>query len=93
MDKKFITLANQIHEGRNICLNKLILGSLYESLGIASFELKSINHHDDNILISIPIWILQIWIDATFEPSLKVTILSDSAFWPKKPSKTIYLCF
>lgn len=33
--KIYLTLANQLHEGRYICLNQLIFGSLYESLRIS----------------------------------------------------------
>ncbi|KAI5441625.1 hypothetical protein KIW84_010908 [Lathyrus oleraceus] len=32
--KKFIPLATQIHEKKDVCLSKLILGCLYESLEI-----------------------------------------------------------
>ena len=41
--KNFINMATQLHEGRNIILSKLILGSLYEALGLAAFDFKSIN--------------------------------------------------
>lgn len=34
--KTYLTLANQLHEGRDICLSQLILESLYESLGLAT---------------------------------------------------------
>lgn len=50
IDKKLITLANQIHKGHNVCLNKLILGSFYESLGIASLELKTITNYEKKTL-------------------------------------------
>lgn len=29
--KRYLTLANQLHEGRDICLSQVMLGSLYES--------------------------------------------------------------
>jgi len=38
--KKFTTLAIQLHEGRDICLGKLILGSLYENLNQAVMNIK-----------------------------------------------------
>lgn len=79
LTKKFITLATQIHKGRNACLIKVILGSLYDSLGLASLELKSITNSKETLLIFGHIWLLQLWLSATFEPSLKVTILSDLA--------------
>ena len=31
--KRFLTLVNQLHSGRNVCLSKLILAGLYEFLG------------------------------------------------------------
>lgn len=40
VSKSFISLDNQLHEGWIIYLGQLILGSLYESLGIASNALK-----------------------------------------------------
>lgn len=30
--KKFLTMANQLHDGHNLCLSEMILASLYESL-------------------------------------------------------------
>lgn len=38
--KRFMTLANQLHDRRNIFLHQLILGSLYETLGLAFETLK-----------------------------------------------------
>lgn len=38
--KRFLTLANQLHAGRKVCLSELLLSSLYESLGSASAKLK-----------------------------------------------------
>lgn len=63
---KLIALATQIIEGKNLCLRKLILGSLYEYLGIFVC-LKSIIQPDDNLLISGPMWRLQLWLNATFD--------------------------
>lgn len=41
--KMYINLAIQLHEGQNICLSKLILGSMYEALGLGAFDLKRAN--------------------------------------------------
>jgi len=38
--KGYKTLAIQLHEGRNVCLSKLISGSLYESLNQAVISIK-----------------------------------------------------
>lgn len=40
--KKFLTLANQLHVGRNVCLSEMILVNLYESLGEGVTALKNI---------------------------------------------------
>ena len=64
-----MTLANQLHVGRNICLSELILAGLYESLGEASSRLKEFEPQT-NILLDGPYWLLQLWLNATFEPSL-----------------------
>lgn len=71
----FFTLANQMHEGRNICLGKLILGSLYESLGLEYHALKHFEPKP-NLPIAGPFWLLQDWLYAMFEYSLKAYILA-----------------
>jgi hypothetical protein len=38
--KRLTTLAIRLHEGKNICLSKLILGSLYENLNQAVINIK-----------------------------------------------------
>lgn len=57
-----------------MCLNKLIMCSFYESLGLDSLELKKISS-----LIFGSIWLLQLWLNVTFEPSLKVYTPNDLA--------------
>lgn len=69
--KKFTTLAIQLHEGRDICLGKLILGSLYENLNqevacIKDFEPGS------SLIIPGPVWLFQLWLLATFRTKLAV---------------------
>lgn len=44
--KRYLTLANQMHEERNINLGQLILGSLYIALGEATEALRNINPQD-----------------------------------------------
>lgn len=58
--KKFIPLATQNHEKKDVCLSKLILRFLYESLGIASHDLKARMMHEENFLVSGPTWLLQL---------------------------------
>lgn len=69
--KKFIPLATKLHERKNVCLNKLVLCSLYESLAIASRDLKAQVCPKEIFLILGPIWLLELCLNATFEPSLK----------------------
>lgn len=40
----FLTLANQLHDGQNNGLGQLILGFIYESLGLATYTLKNLGH-------------------------------------------------
>jgi len=56
--KGFKILAIQLHEGRDICLSKLILGSLYENLNQA---VTSIKEYQLGNSLNIPgsIWLFQ----------------------------------
>ncbi|XP_039686475.1 uncharacterized protein [Medicago truncatula] len=69
--KKFTTLAIQLHEGRDICLSKLILGSLYESLNHAVSSIKDFQP-GSSLIIPGPIWLFQLWLLATFRTKLAV---------------------
>lgn len=71
--KKYVPLATQLYEGRKICLSRLILFCLYESLGLAYEDLKNMENFDI-LHIGGPIWLLQLWLNATFEPSLKTRV-------------------
>lgn len=42
VEKRYITLANQLHEGKDVFLSQLILGLLYESLGLATKVLRNL---------------------------------------------------
>lgn len=55
--KKFIPLATQLHEGRKISLNKLIMSNLHQSLGEASYKLKHLLETNNSFLLSGPFWI------------------------------------
>lgn len=71
LEKRYLTLANQSHEGRDISLRQLILGSLYESLGLTTEALKNIKPID-NLLLAGPYWLLQLWLNAMLELSMDV---------------------
>ena len=71
---KFITLAIKIHKQEDFCLSKLILASLYESLNIARIEIQMKVMPAEKLLIAGPIWLLQFWLNATFEPRMKLGI-------------------
>ena len=63
-------LAIQLHEGHNISLGKLLLAWLYHTLDEASSQLKSLPDNGKDLVISSPFWILQQWLQATFEYQL-----------------------
>ncbi|XP_050874871.1 uncharacterized protein LOC127078459 [Lathyrus oleraceus] len=69
--KRFITMANQFHAGTKLCLSEMILANLYESLSESVKFLKTIKDRG-KINLSGPFWLLQLWLNATFEASLPV---------------------
>jgi len=70
------TLAIQLHESRGVCLSKLILGSLYESLNQAVVSIKEYQP-GGSLIIPGPIGMFQLWLLATFR-----TKLGDDVFLP-----------
>ncbi|MCI23911.1 hypothetical protein A2U01_0045094, partial [Trifolium medium] len=71
--KKFVPMATQIHEGCQFGLGRLILACLYEALGSASDELKK-SKDGSTFLCYGPLWLLQLWLNATFEREMGLTI-------------------
>ncbi|GAU44896.1 hypothetical protein TSUD_137280 [Trifolium subterraneum] len=73
---RLIPLAIQIHEGRNFSFGKLLLASLYHSLIDGSDNLKSSDKpsNKDKLTMAGPIWLLQLWLNATFASNLNLTI-------------------
>jgi hypothetical protein len=67
--KKFIPMAIQIHEGQQFGLGKLILASLYESIGTSCDSLKKVDD-GSTFLAAGPFWLLQLWLNATFEKEM-----------------------
>lgn len=61
---------NQLPARSNVYLSQLILGSLYESLGEAAEILKTYQP-GTNLLLAGPYWLLQSWLNATFEPLIQ----------------------
>lgn len=45
--KIYLTLANQLHECKDIFLSQLILGSFYKSLGLATEVLRNLQTKDN----------------------------------------------
>ncbi|KAH1215473.1 hypothetical protein GmHk_13G036602 [Glycine max] len=76
--KRFIPMALQIHEGRNFGFGRLLLAVLYESLGEACDDLKK-SKDGSSFLVSGPMWLLQLWLNATFEQEMGLIIPQDYA--------------
>ena len=67
--KKMLTLATQLHHKYPLCLAELILANLYESISNGVTQLKVLGDRG-NLLLSGPFWLLQLWLNATFESFL-----------------------
>ncbi|KAL5191633.1 hypothetical protein HKD37_04G010884 [Glycine soja] len=76
--KRFIPMALQIHEGQNFGFGRLLLAVLYESLGEACNDLKK-SKDGSSFLVSGPMWLLQLWLNATFEQEMGLIIPQDYA--------------
>lgn len=68
--KSYISLAIQTHEGRHVSLGKLLLSSPYHSLGLATLKLKLLHSTSKALNLSGPMWLLQHWLNASFEYQL-----------------------
>ncbi|KAI5436644.1 hypothetical protein KIW84_022958 [Lathyrus oleraceus] len=64
-----VSLATHLYEQRKVFLNKLILYGLYESLGTSSCNIIE-RPYLNSLQIGGPIWLLLLWLDATFVPTL-----------------------
>lgn len=62
-------MANQLHVGHDVFLSEMILESLYESLSDGVAQLKNFGEKG-NLLLSGPFWLLEFWLNTTFEASL-----------------------
>src|SRR4051812_8359149 len=61
-------MANQLHNGKKLNLGQLLLGFLYENLSEAANLTK--NFQSGTLLYAGPFWLLQLWLNATFEAHL-----------------------
>lgn len=68
-------MVTQIHEGRQVSLGKLLLASLYQSLGLGTLKLKVLPNTPKALNLSGPLWLLQHWLNATFEYHLGYPVL------------------
>ncbi|XP_045809919.1 uncharacterized protein LOC123904282 [Trifolium pratense] len=81
--RKFIPMAVQIHEGCHFALGRLLLATLYESIGEVCDNLKGLvpakskskkAAPDGCFQAAGPMWLLQLWLNATFEKELGLFI-------------------
>lgn len=63
-----------MHEGRQISLGKLLLASLFHPLGLQTLKLKLLANTPKTLNLSGPLWLLQYWLNATFEYQLGYTM-------------------
>jgi hypothetical protein len=74
--RMFIPMAQQIHEGRIFSLGRLLLATLYEAMGTASDAIKA-SKDGSKFYVAGPMWLLQLWLNATFETELGLIVPSD----------------
>jgi hypothetical protein len=74
--RMFIPMAIQIHEGRNFALGRLLLATIYEAIGNSCDDIKA-SKEGTPFLVSGPIWLLQLWLNATFETKMGLLVPSD----------------
>ncbi|CAJ2644439.1 unnamed protein product [Trifolium pratense] len=77
--RKFIPMAVQIHERQHFGLGRLLLATLYESIGEVCDNLKGLTPakskskktmSDGGFQVAGPMCLLQLWLNATFEKEL-----------------------
>lgn len=68
--KSYVPLAIQLLEGRRVSMGKLLLASLYRALGRATMQLKLLHESNKALNIYGTVWLLQHWLNATFEHAL-----------------------
>lgn len=63
---RYVTLASLLHEGKDVCLSKILLSSLYEYLGLTYKSFKNSNWIPPNM--AGPLWLLQLWLNVIYSP-------------------------
>lgn len=71
--KTYMPITTQLHEGRKICMSRLILNGLYESLALEVADMVR-PENPNSIQIGGHVWLLQLWLIATLESSPKTKI-------------------
>ena len=61
-----------LHEGKKLCLSKLLLTRLFEETSYIVQQIK----RGKNFNLGRPFWLLQLWLNAIFEPFLKYSPLA-----------------
>lgn len=72
--KHYRILPFELHKGKQVCLRKLLLGYLYESLNQGATEMRN---QAKSLIIPGPLWLFQLWILATLRPNLDVFLPQD----------------
>ena len=62
-----LPLVAFLHEGRKLCLSKMLLARLYEEPVLLSSKWKKLKI----TMLAAPFWLLQLWLNAAFEAQLK----------------------
>jgi hypothetical protein len=73
--KRLVPLAILLHEGSDVALGRFILASLYDSLGQGNDLLKK-TEKGSQLSLSGPIWLLQLWLNATFASNFNLFLPS-----------------
>lgn len=55
--KHYRTLAYQLHEGKQVCVSKLLLGCLYESFNQRAADMRN---QTESLIILGPVWLFQL---------------------------------
>lgn len=55
--KHYRSLAYQLHEGKQVCVRKLLLGCLYESFNQRAADMRN---QTESLTIPGPVWLFQL---------------------------------
>lgn len=75
----FVPLTTQLHEKHKVCLSKQVLCGLYKLLGTSCHKIIR-QSYLNSLQIGGPIWLLQLWLNATFMPILHPETHSNMIF-------------